>query len=174
MAGAPVGGRDFSAAFPRLFARAFQVAVRVLDNSGEAEDVAAEAMARTLRSWRRVGQMDAPEAWVVRVAANLSVDVLRRRRRAGQWPAREAEPAARTGDPDARMAVIELMAVLPRRQREVLVLRYLADLSEADIAGTLGIAPGSVKAHASRAIRRLRSVVAEGGVEDGRGVTFAS
>jgi RNA polymerase sigma factor (sigma-70 family) len=49
--------------------------------------------------------------------------------------------------------------VLPRRQREVLVLRYYLDLSEAQIAHALGISPGSVKAHAHRGLAALRADV---------------
>jgi RNA polymerase sigma factor (sigma-70 family) len=49
---------------------------------------------------------------------------------------------------------------LPRRQREVLVLRYWADLSEAEIADAMGISTGTVKSTASRAVRALESVLA--------------
>ncbi len=55
-----------------------------------------------------------------------------------------------------RRAVIDAMARLPRRQREVLALRYYLDLSEREIAETLGISPGAVKSHASRGADALR------------------
>ena len=55
-----------------------------------------------------------------------------------------------------RGAVIDAMAGLPRRQREVLALRYYLDLSEREIAETLGISPGAVKSHASRGAAALR------------------
>ena len=57
---------------------------------------------------------------------------------------------------DRRRAVIDAMAQLPRRQREVLALRYYLDLSEREIAETLGISPGAVKSHASRGTEALR------------------
>jgi RNA polymerase sigma factor (sigma-70 family) len=153
----------FEAAFPRLFTRAFSVAHRVLGHTGEAEDVAAEALARTLRAWRKVHAMDAPDAWVARVATNLAIDVARRRRftaddAAGDGAGKAVAPGW-LEDVDTRLLVGELVRTLPRRQREVLALRYLADLSEAEIAAVLGIAPGSVKAHASRGIERLRQRV---------------
>ena len=60
-----------------------------------------------------------------------------------------------------REAVMEALASLPRRQREVLALRYYVDLSEADIAETLGISRGAVKSHASRGAASLRESLAD-------------
>lgn len=145
---------EFEQAFPRLFARSYRVALRMVGDKGEAEDVAAEALARTLRAWRRVRLMASPEAWVVRVTTNLAIDLLRRRRKHSESAL--ADHAGRSDDLDTRIFVREMVRSLPRRQRDVLALRYLADLSEADIAKVLGIAPGSVKTHASRGIDRLR------------------
>ena len=65
----------------------------------------------------------------------------------------ESDALAHLGDAHILAAVREL----PPRQREVLVLRYFADLSEAQIAEALGVAPGSVKAHAHRALAALRA-----------------
>jgi RNA polymerase sigma factor (sigma-70 family) len=58
-----------------------------------------------------------------------------------------------------RSAVIAALHKLPARQREVLVLRYYADLSEAQIASALGISRGTVKSHAARAMTALREVL---------------
>ncbi|HEX7716677.1 MAG TPA: sigma-70 family RNA polymerase sigma factor, partial [Marmoricola sp.] len=57
---------------------------------------------------------------------------------------------------ERRTAVLDALAALPTRQREVLALRYYLDLSEADIAATLGISRGAVKSHASRGVAALR------------------
>lgn len=156
---------SFEECFEALFTRAYHVAFRILGHSGEAEDAAAEAMARALRSWRRVRVHDSPEAWVVRVATNLAIDVVRRRKWAGDEPAAAtaaARSAAAPDDADTRLALRQLLHSLPRRQRDVLALRYLADLSEADTAAVLGIAPGTVKRHANRGITRMRRRLAEG------------
>ena len=61
---------------------------------------------------------------------------------------------------DRRTAVLDALRTLPTRQREVLTLRYYLELSEAEIAETLGISRGSVKAHASRGSAALRALLA--------------
>jgi RNA polymerase sigma factor (sigma-70 family) len=68
--------------------------------------------------------------------------------------ARGADEAAL--DTHRRETVMEALAELPRRQREVIALRYYVDLSEAEIAETLGISRGAVKSHASRGAAALR------------------
>lgn len=67
----PGGDATFEEAFAELVLPAFRVALRILGNVADAEDVAAEAMARALRSWGRVNEMPHRTAWVVRVASNL-------------------------------------------------------------------------------------------------------
>jgi len=158
-----VSTEGFEEAFERLFARAYHVAFRILGHSGEAEDVAAEALARTLDSWKKVRSMQAPDGWVVRVATNLAIDVFRRRKWVDDRIVRLARPevvSARGDDTDVRVDLHELLRLLPQRQREVLALRYLADLSEAETAAVLGIAQGTVKRHANRGITRMREEVA--------------
>jgi RNA polymerase sigma factor (sigma-70 family) len=153
--GAAAGELAFERCFDRLFTRAFHVALKVLGDKGEAEDVAAEAMARALRSWRRVGSLDAPEAWVVRVTTNLAIDALRRRKRR-QGGSAPATPTPLDDVADTRVDLHALLRSLPQRQREVVALRYLADMSEAETAAVLGIALGTVKRHANRGITRMR------------------
>ena len=58
--------------------------------------------------------------------------------------------------------MLAAVRTLPRRQREVLILRYWSDLSEADIAKTLGIAAGTVKSNASRGLARLEQLLGDG------------
>jgi RNA polymerase sigma factor (sigma-70 family) len=152
-------GGTFEDAFQDLFVAAFQVSFRILGNASEAEDVAAETSARALDAWRRVGAMQLPTGWVVRVATNLAIDTVRRRRFVTDD---SVGIRAQTDETDSTLAVREMLRHLPRRQRDVLALRYLADLSEAEIASVLDISPGSVKRHASRAVERLRRHDPEG------------
>lgn len=157
------GADGFEEVFERLFTRAYHVAWRILGHSGEAEDVAAEALARTLDHWKKVRSMAAPQGWVVRVATNLAIDAFRRRRWVDDRVVDLAGPEATAvpgDDTDIRVDVHDLLRKLPQRQREVLTLRYLADLSEAETAAVLGIAQGTVKRHANRGISRMREVSA--------------
>jgi RNA polymerase sigma-70 factor, ECF subfamily len=159
------GGPYFEDAFPRLFVEAYWVANKILSNHSEAEDVAAEAAARALQRWRRVRNMESPSGWVMRVASNLAVDMMRRRRFVAQ-DSRETHalsgngaPTAGTSDAgmvDDQLFVRGMLHQLPSRQRQVVALRYLVDLSESETASVLGISTGSVKRHASRALERLR------------------
>jgi RNA polymerase sigma factor (sigma-70 family) len=73
------------------------------------------------------------------------------------------EPSAEQGAMTLieRSAVIAALRTLPDRQREAIVLRYYADLSEADIAATMGISRGAVKSHTARGMSALRSILAQ-------------
>lgn len=145
----------FEDAFDELYARAYGVGYQLLGVRSDAEDVAAETLARAFARWRAV--RGHAEAWVVRVAGNHAIDVWRRRRRV--TPA--DTPEGSTPGPDAvRIDLHRALGALSRRQREVVVLRYLADLPEADVARALGCAPGSVKTHASRGLAALRTAMA--------------
>jgi RNA polymerase sigma factor (sigma-70 family) len=147
--GSPEG---FAAAFPSLFRLAYQVAFRVLGERGDAEDVAQEALARAVLRWRSLAER--PEGWVVRVASNLAIDRYRRRRRSLPTPATTlaaSDPAVAD-----RLDLASAIARLPRRQREVVVMRYLADWREEDVARELGCSVGNVKSSASRGIKALR------------------
>ena len=75
----------------------------------------------------------------------------------------DPEPAADTSvlAAERRTAVLDALDQLPGRQREVLVCRYFLDLSEAEIAETLGISRGAVKSHASRGSAALRASLAD-------------
>ncbi len=79
---------QFEEAFAGLFTTAYRPTYRLLGNKAQAEDTAAEAVARALVAWKRVGPLPHRDAWVARVAINLAIDQLRRRRLAGPGPER--------------------------------------------------------------------------------------
>lgn len=143
----------FEAAFPHLLGLALRVTTRLLRDRDDAEDAAAEALARAAMHWRRVGEMPHRDAWVQRVAANVAIDQLRRRRHA---PAPAAEVVDLADPLVGRLEVADLLRGLPARQREVLALRYLLDLSIDEVAAALGLTPNSVKTHTARAAATLR------------------
>jgi RNA polymerase sigma-70 factor (sigma-E family) len=133
----------------------------VLASTGDvpaAEDLVAEAFARAWAAWRKVSEHPSPQAWVVRTALNTRVSWWRRRRREvaiGQAEDLAAAPGGDGNDP----ADTQLMAAvlrLPLRQRQVVGLRLFLDLDTARTAEVLGIAPGTVTAHMTRAIAALR------------------
>jgi RNA polymerase sigma-70 factor (ECF subfamily) len=130
----------------------------------KAQDLVAEAFARAWASWRRVSRHPAPRAWVVRTALNLSVSSWRRHRR--ELPLMDHDAPA-DGLAFSRVDT-ELAAVLqrlPARQRQVVALRIFLDLDTAQTAEVLGIAPGTVTAHLTRALTALRTEFAAHGSE---------
>lgn len=148
----------FADAYPRLFADSYRVAYRLLGDRAEAEDVAAETCARAFSRWRTV--CDYAEPWCVRVAGNQALDLLRSRVRAARRGQESRVDRDEVADSVNRLDLYAALSQLPRRQREVVVLRYLGDQSEEQTASLLGLSVGSVKTHGSRGIARLREVIA--------------
>lgn len=135
----------------------------------QAQDLVQEALSNAHRRWARVYQ---PEAYVRRAILN---DFLswRRRRASGEVITNEPpEPSARGAAGLAaahadRDAMWQLLAQLPRQQRAVLVLRYYEDLPDEDIAGYLNCTQATVRAHASKALARLRTLNLDNFCTDG-------
>lgn len=121
----------------------------------DAEDVVQTALLRCFRSWRRVQKADQPDAYVYRVLVNTLTDA-RNRRWNGELPT-ETLPDRTEGEVDATvgLGVRRALAAMRREHREVLVLRYYADLSERETADVLRIPPGTVKSRTSRALALL-------------------
>lgn len=123
-----------------------------------AEDLLQTALTRAYLRWDRIVDED-PEGYVRRTMVNAHIDVWRRR----PWREESTEEVPEVAVPDAsgvldaRAALLEALAGLSRRQRAVVVLRYFEDLSEAEIARTLGCSAGTVKSAASRAMAKLRA-----------------
>lgn len=147
--------RTFDDAFPDLFRAGYRVAFRLLGDREDASDVAQEACARACARWERLVRRGDPTPWVIHVSGNLAIDRWRRRRtESGHRPRAELAD----GIPD-RVDLHRALAALPRRQREVVVLRFVADLREADVADVLGCGIGTVKTHASRGLAALRAAL---------------
>ena len=147
---------SFEEAFERLRRAAYRAAYRLLGERAAAEDVAAEALARAYARWSSV--CDHAEPWVITVATNLSLDVGRRRATAtNRQRLLTDEPA--DDQVERRLDLQAALRALPRRQREVVVLRFLGDLSEQATAAALALDVGTVKSHAARGLSRLRITV---------------
>ena len=121
-----------------------------------AEDLVAEAFTRAWVSWGSVSRHPAPSAWIVRTALNTRVSWWRRRRREVALEGDHDVADTTAGDPDLDPALLTALRRLPRRQREVIVFRVFLDLDTQATAKVLGIAPGTVTAHLSRAVTTLR------------------
>ena len=135
------------------------VVYAICNNRFAAEDLAQDAFVIVQRHWDRVSEYDSPAAFVRRVAINLA-------RSRGRRLAAETRALARYAwRQPVRVTALDPMAAefwaevrrLPRRQAEVTVLRYAADLSDAEIADVLGCSESTVRVHAHRA----RLVLAE-------------
>jgi len=156
--------QEFADAYPALFQSAMRLAHRMTRDPSLSEDLAAEALARAYARWHQVRDAASPTAWVQRVTANLVVDNARRRKVAvGALPLLAAEEDLfHIEDQVAlRQVLVAALATLPRRQREALVLRYLAGVEEPELSRTLGTSPSSVRTHVQRGLTALRAALTE-------------
>jgi DNA-directed RNA polymerase specialized sigma24 family protein len=143
----------FDDAFPALYHRAYQAAFRLTGDRPASEDLAQEALTRAYSRWATLD--DRREGWVVTTTVRLAISRWRREGRPNRPPVVYGDPAL-DHVVSARLDLTRLLAALPRRQREVAVLRYLEDRPEREVAELLGCSVGSVKRHASRAAESLR------------------
>lgn len=139
------------------------LAALLLDDTASCEDVVQEAFIRVHSARRRVRDPEKTLAYLRQTVVNLSRSALRRRI-LGLKLLSKPMPDMASAEEGAydqleRDDLIKAMKGLQRRQREVLVLRYFADMTEAQVAETLGISLGSVKAYGSRGIAALRVVM---------------
>ncbi len=128
-----------------------------------ADDLLQQALTRTAAHWRRVAAGGNPEGYVRRVMVNERTSWWRRRRYAevsGDVIAEHASPDA-SDTVIRRIALARALRALPPRQRAVLVLRFFADMTEAQTAEALDCSIGTVKSQAHHALVRLRELAPE-------------
>ncbi len=139
-------------------------------NRADAEDLLQAVLERAYRRWRRICAGGDPGPYVRRMLVNASVDRWRLLRHRPELPFAEAAAGSASIDQSAavddRDVLWRALAALSPGQRAVIVLRYYEDLSEAQTAVVLGCSVGSVKTQASRALARLRGIVADGALAD--------
>lgn len=140
-----------------------RMAAFLLHDVGAAEDVVQDAFVDMHGKWGRLRDPDKALAYLRQSVVNRSRSALRHRKVVDKHQPKAVPdaPSAEYGAMAAldRSAVVDALAALPRRQREALVLRYYADLSEAQIAEAMGVSQGAVKSHASRGMAALRHVL---------------
>ena len=158
---------DADTAVEELYAahyrRLVRLSVLLVRDLGTAEEVVQDSFVAMHGRWRNLKDPDKGLAYLRQTVVNRSRSVLRHRGVQARYtpPVTPDHPGA---DEDAvtaerRTHVLDALRSLPDRQREVLALRYYLDLSEAEIADTLGISRGAVKSHASRGVSALRHLL---------------
>lgn len=153
--------RSFDEFVARRSAGLLRSAYLLCGDRGGAEDLLQDVLVRTARRWPAARA--APDGYAYRVLLNLLHD----RHRASLRRVMEQPLDDRTGIVGdhadfvgERDAIVRAVRLLPGRQREVVVLRFFADLSVSETAAAIGASQGSVKTHTSRALARLREVLA--------------
>lgn len=158
---------DADAALEELYGAHFvglvRLAVLLVRDQGVAEEVVQDSFVALHRHWHSLDDPDRAVGYLRTTVVNKSRSVLRHRAvvaRNAPQPMPDSPGADATSlNRDRRRAVLDAMRSLPRRQREVLALRYYLDYSEREIAEALGISQGSVKSHASRGAAALRHLL---------------
>jgi RNA polymerase sigma-70 factor (ECF subfamily) len=146
----------YAASYRRLLGQL----IGVTGSVAEAEDVVQEAFVRGLDRPARLLGADNPEAWLRTVAVNLARSRWRRAQRlVGLAPRLVEEP--RVGDTDGNLVLLQALRTLPAGQREVIALHHLADLTVEQVADTLGLPTGTVKARLSRGRAALSTLLVE-------------
>jgi len=159
----------------RYTAAAHRAAV-LLGAGDDAEDVVQEAMVKAYRQISRYRGESGFRPWLLAIVANETRNLHRSRRRRDGLVMRAAageeleptspDPADSVLTVERRRQLIDQLNRLDQRDREVLVCRFLLDLSEAETAVTLGLPKGTVKSRSSRALRKLRGRLLVGEVRD--------
>jgi RNA polymerase sigma-70 factor (sigma-E family) len=145
------------------YAALVRSAALLVGDVATAEDVVQDCFIAMHRSWWRLRDTSSALPYLRRTVINKSRSVLRHRVVTDRHPPLPAAdlPSAEESALVAvqRASVLAALSALPVRQREVVILRYYADLSEAQIAAAMGISRGAVKSHASRAKDSLRAIL---------------
>lgn len=131
----------------------------------KAEDLLQTALLKTYVAWRRVETMAAPEAYVRAILVNALISDRRRKSVSSEFPRADVPETPVDSHEDVvadRSRMWAVVGTLAPRQRAVVVLRYYEDLSEREIAATLGCSVGTVKSQAADALRALRRALDAG------------
>ncbi len=142
----------------------FRLAFVILGNASDAEEVVSDAFVKALSSWRLFSRAEFPLAYARKTVINLCKS--RGRSSAREMRRLQALSAISKGRSSAsdsevlRLDVWEAVRQLPHRQRAAVVLRYLEDLSEVQVADVMGCSVGAVKSQLSKARQKLRLALA--------------
>jgi RNA polymerase sigma factor (sigma-70 family) len=149
--------------FADVIGDAVGVAERVLGNRDAAEDAAVEALARAHLRWRILRNDPHKKARVLRAAINAAIDIERsdQRRRIREQKVLQVTPIAYDHLVVDRLILSDALRHLPTRQRDAIVLRYLADLPQEEVASTMGVSSSSIQVHLRRGLQALGQSLAD-------------
>jgi RNA polymerase sigma-70 factor, ECF subfamily len=167
--------------YDRYSAAVYSLCLRILHEPAAAEEVAQEAF---VRLWRGAGSFASEKGrvstWLLRIAHNLALNELRRRRsrpvtapdvdweaEGGRFadPSVESDPASAAWLRERAVAIQQALAQLPQAQRQAIELAFFGGLSQAEIAAALGDPLGTVKSRIRAGMRRLRELLMDAGIE---------
>jgi len=150
--------QSFESWYEREHPRLLGLLCAATGNVERAAEATDEAFARALARWERVSRMESPSGWTYRVALNVVRKQMRQRERERRHPGtKEPERCVPASQPE----VWEAVRALPARQAEAVLLRYVADLPEAEIASVMRVKRGTVASLLSAARGRLAVLLAE-------------
>jgi RNA polymerase sigma-70 factor (sigma-E family) len=135
-----------------------RMAIMLTGNRADGEDLVQAALAKTYLAWDKINDRAALDAYVRRAMVNTHISWWRRRK-LDEFPTDELPDqvvADHARESDMAEVVRRALNRLPQRMRTAVMLRYFEDMTEPEIAATLGISLGTVKSTVSRAVARLR------------------
>lgn len=159
---------DFPELYERLFPRVYNYLVYALADAADAEDAAGAVFERALAGWASFDPARGPaEAWVFAIARNAVRDRYRARRRRSwlplEWFEHKAEETPHAEEhlvrDESKRALVRAMKALDERERQVLALKFGAELSNVDIAAEQGLEAGHVGVIVHRALKRLQAAL---------------
>jgi RNA polymerase sigma-70 factor (sigma-E family) len=153
------------------WASLYRTAYLLLGDAAEAEDLVQTALAKTYAAWPKVRDVNAAPGYARTVLVNTASSWFRKRSWRNERPTEQLPDLVQEHDPSDRPALMSALAVLPPRQRAVIVLRFYEDLSVAQAASALGVTEGTVKSQTSDALARLRTLLGDAVVPQTLGVT---
>ncbi|WIM96725.1 SigE family RNA polymerase sigma factor [Actinoplanes oblitus] len=148
----------YHAYFERHYDSLSRLAYLMIGDASAADDLAADAMTEAWRHWDRVRAADDPAAYGHGILMNLARNWIRRRSRERLFSL-EVLKRAPESDVPVVLDVRRALAKLPHRRRACVVLRYAFDMSEREVATTLGISEGAVKSATSRGAKQLAEML---------------
>jgi RNA polymerase sigma factor (sigma-70 family) len=148
---------EFEEFCTEMLPRLVGIGKRITGSQLDGEDIAIETLTRAYLRWNRLRRSEWRAGWVLRVASNQAIDLVRR--------GRLTIPTDPVGTADAmqsvedRVVLVSVLSRLPRRQREAVTLTYLCDLSQIQVAHAMRVSEGTVKTHLHRGVQSLRDIL---------------